>query len=69
MLKDSLSHPQVVILYFEPSTFRCILLRWARLLGFATVYGTVTLKLHRYVMFLHYLFSQRSQLVLFVVVN
>lgn len=40
--------PQVVILYFEPSTFRCILLRWVRLLGFATVYGTVTLKLHRY---------------------
>ncbi|CAO2594801.1 Probable G-protein coupled receptor 158, partial [Lemmus lemmus] len=39
--------PQVVILYFEPSTFRCILLRWVRLLGFATVYGTVTLKLHR----------------------
>ncbi|ELW72993.1 putative G-protein coupled receptor 158, partial [Tupaia chinensis] len=38
---------KVVILYFEPSTFRCILLRWVRLLGFATVYGTVTLKLHR----------------------
>ncbi|KAM4813296.1 metabotropic glycine receptor [Urocitellus parryii] len=37
----------VVILYFKPSTFRCILLRWVRLLGFATVYGTVTLKLHR----------------------
>uniref|UniRef100_H0UWI0 G protein-coupled receptor 158 n=1 Tax=Cavia porcellus TaxID=10141 RepID=H0UWI0_CAVPO len=37
----------VVILYFEPSTFRCILLRWVRLLGFATVYGTITLKLHR----------------------
>ncbi|NWW85819.1 GP158 protein, partial [Rhynochetos jubatus] len=37
----------VVILYFEPSVFRCILLRWVRLLGFATVYGTVTLKLHR----------------------
>ncbi|KAK2490954.1 hypothetical protein MC885_000153, partial [Smutsia gigantea] len=37
----------VVILYFEPSAFRCILLRWVRLLGFATVYGTVTLKLHR----------------------
>ncbi|XP_074051172.1 metabotropic glycine receptor [Macrotis lagotis] len=37
----------VIILYFEPSTFRCILLRWVRLLGFATVYGTVTLKLHR----------------------
>ncbi|XP_064335478.1 metabotropic glycine receptor [Camelus dromedarius] len=37
----------VVILYFEPSTFRCVLLRWVRLLGFATVYGTVTLKLHR----------------------
>ncbi|KAF0877009.1 GP158 protein, partial [Crocuta crocuta] len=43
----SLLIPQVVILYFEPSTFRCILLRWVRLLGFATVYGTVTLKLHR----------------------
>ncbi|OCT75587.1 probable G-protein coupled receptor 158 [Xenopus laevis] len=37
----------VVILYFEPSTFRCILLRWVRLLGYATVYGTVTLKLFR----------------------
>ncbi|XP_066241375.1 metabotropic glycine receptor [Saccopteryx leptura] len=37
----------VVILYFEPSTFRCVLLRWVRLLGFATVYGTITLKLHR----------------------
>ncbi|XP_030359331.1 probable G-protein coupled receptor 158 isoform X1 [Strigops habroptila] len=37
----------VVILYFEPSVFRCVLLRWVRLLGFATVYGTVTLKLHR----------------------
>ncbi|KTG36191.1 hypothetical protein cypCar_00034887 [Cyprinus carpio] len=38
---------QVVILYFQPSVFRCILLRWVRLLGFATVYGTVTLKLYR----------------------
>ncbi|XP_061442374.1 metabotropic glycine receptor [Rhineura floridana] len=37
----------VVIVYFEPSTFRCVLLRWVRLLGFTTVYGTVTLKLHR----------------------
>ncbi|XP_078056390.1 G protein-coupled receptor 158a [Mustelus asterias] len=37
----------VVILYFEPSIFRCILLRWVRLLGFAIVYGTVTLKLYR----------------------
>ncbi|KPP78880.1 putative G-protein coupled receptor 158, partial [Scleropages formosus] len=37
----------VVILYFQPSTFRCILLRWVRLLGFAIVYGTVTLKLYR----------------------
>ncbi|KAG8443280.1 hypothetical protein GDO86_011905 [Hymenochirus boettgeri] len=37
----------VVILYFEPSTFRCILLRWVRLLGYATVYGMVTLKLYR----------------------
>lgn len=39
---------QVGILYFQPSVFRCILLRWVRLLGFATVYGTVTLKLYRY---------------------
>uniref|UniRef100_A0A673L063 Probable G-protein coupled receptor 158 n=1 Tax=Sinocyclocheilus rhinocerous TaxID=307959 RepID=A0A673L063_9TELE len=38
---------QVVIMYFQPSVFRCILLRWVRLLGFATVYGTVTLKLYR----------------------
>nr|XP_023679184.1 probable G-protein coupled receptor 158 [Paramormyrops kingsleyae] len=37
----------VLILYFQPSTFRCILLRWVRLLGFAIVYGTVTLKLYR----------------------
>ncbi|XP_051970433.1 probable G-protein coupled receptor 158 [Xyrauchen texanus] len=37
----------VVILYFQPSVFRCILLRWVRLLGFATVYGTVILKLYR----------------------
>ncbi|XP_060104323.1 metabotropic glycine receptor [Heteronotia binoei] len=37
----------VVILYFEPSVFRCVLLRWVRLLGFTTAYGTVTLKLHR----------------------
>ncbi|XP_067907860.1 metabotropic glycine receptor [Heterodontus francisci] len=36
-----------VILYFEPSIFRCILLRWVRLLGFAIVYGTVILKLYR----------------------
>ncbi|XP_072544543.1 metabotropic glycine receptor isoform X2 [Salminus brasiliensis] len=37
----------VMILYFQPSVFRCILLRWVRLLGFATVYGTVILKLYR----------------------
>ncbi|XP_036375024.1 probable G-protein coupled receptor 158 [Megalops cyprinoides] len=37
----------VVILYFPPSVFRCILLRWVRLLGFAIVYGTVVLKLYR----------------------
>ncbi|KAM9308117.1 metabotropic glycine receptor [Gastrophryne carolinensis] len=37
----------VVILYFEPSIFRCILLRWVRLLGYAIVYGTTTLKLYR----------------------
>ncbi|TKS87516.1 putative G-protein coupled receptor 158 [Collichthys lucidus] len=38
---------KVGILFFQPSVFRCILLRWVRLLGFATVYGTLTLKLYR----------------------
>ncbi|KAG5841560.1 hypothetical protein ANANG_G00167900 [Anguilla anguilla] len=37
----------VVILFFAPSVFRCVLLRWVRLLGFAVVYGTVILKLYR----------------------
>ncbi|XP_076137205.1 metabotropic glycine receptor [Alosa pseudoharengus] len=37
----------VFILFFRPSTFRCILLRWVRLLGFAIVYGTMTLKMYR----------------------
>nr|XP_036846797.1 probable G-protein coupled receptor 179 [Manis javanica] len=37
----------VFILYFKPSVFRCIALRWVRLLGFATVYGTIILKLYR----------------------
>ncbi|XP_062869499.1 G-protein coupled receptor 179 [Trichomycterus rosablanca] len=37
----------VFILYFKPSLFRCILLRWVRLLGFTIVYGTVTLKMYR----------------------
>ncbi|KAM9323015.1 LOW QUALITY PROTEIN: metabotropic glycine receptor-like [Pholidichthys leucotaenia] len=37
----------VMILYFSPSVFRCILLRWVRLLGFAVMYGTVVLKLYR----------------------
>uniref|UniRef100_A0A672SZV5 G protein-coupled receptor 158 n=1 Tax=Sinocyclocheilus grahami TaxID=75366 RepID=A0A672SZV5_SINGR len=37
----------VMIQYFNPSVFRCILLRWLRLLGFAIVYGTVILKLYR----------------------
>ncbi|KAI5608020.1 putative G-protein coupled receptor 158 isoform X1, partial [Silurus asotus] len=36
-----------VVLYFQPSVFRCILLRWVRMLGFAIVYGTITLKLYR----------------------
>lgn len=39
--------PQVFILYFKPSVFRCIALRWVRLLGFAVVYGTIILKLSR----------------------
>ncbi|XP_069386927.1 metabotropic glycine receptor [Paralichthys olivaceus] len=37
----------VFILYFKPSTFRCILLRWVRMLGFSIVYGIVTLKMYR----------------------
>ncbi|GCB66450.1 hypothetical protein scyTo_0004974 [Scyliorhinus torazame] len=44
---QDLEMASVVILYFEPSIFRCILLRWVRLLGFAIVYGTVILKLYR----------------------
>lgn len=43
----SLMLPQVFILYFKPSIFRCIVLRWVRMLGFAIVYGTITLKLYR----------------------
>lgn len=43
----SLLPPQVFILYFKPSIFRCIVLRWVRMLGFAIVYGTITLKLYR----------------------
>ncbi|RLV62980.1 hypothetical protein DV515_00018743 [Chloebia gouldiae] len=39
---------QVFILYFKPSIFRCIVLRWVRMLGFAIVYGTITLKLYRW---------------------
>ncbi|PWA17553.1 hypothetical protein CCH79_00011354 [Gambusia affinis] len=38
---------KVMILYFNPSVFRCILLRWVRLLGFAIAYGTIILKLYR----------------------
>ncbi|XP_037537980.1 probable G-protein coupled receptor 158 [Nematolebias whitei] len=41
---------QVMILYFNPGVFLCILLRWVRLLGFATVYGTLILKLYRVLM-------------------
>ncbi|XP_040857439.1 probable G-protein coupled receptor 179 [Ochotona curzoniae] len=37
----------VFILYFKASVFRCIVLRWVRLLGFATMYGTIILKLYR----------------------
>ncbi|XP_033039163.1 probable G-protein coupled receptor 179 [Trachypithecus francoisi] len=37
----------VFILSFKPSVFRCIALRWVRLLGFAIVYGTIILKLYR----------------------
>ncbi|XP_067825255.1 probable G-protein coupled receptor 179 [Heptranchias perlo] len=37
----------VFILYFQPSVFRCVLLRWVRMLGFSINYGTVTLKIYR----------------------
>ncbi|KAM5310209.1 putative G-protein coupled receptor 179 [Glossophaga mutica] len=37
----------VFIVYFKPSVFRCVALRWVRLLGFAIVYGTIILKLYR----------------------
>ncbi|XP_053573446.1 probable G-protein coupled receptor 179 [Bombina bombina] len=37
----------VFILYFKPSVFRCLALRWVRLLGFSIVYGTIVLKLYR----------------------
>ncbi|XP_077470980.1 metabotropic glycine receptor-like isoform X2 [Stigmatopora argus] len=37
----------VMILYFQPSVFGCILLRWVRLLGFAIMYGIIILKLYR----------------------
>ncbi|ERE67576.1 putative G-protein coupled receptor [Cricetulus griseus] len=42
-----MSSDLVFILYFKPSVFRCIALRWVRLLGFAVVYGTIILKLYR----------------------
>ncbi|XP_075033125.1 putative G-protein coupled receptor 179 [Mixophyes fleayi] len=37
----------VFIVYFKPGVFRCMALRWVRLLGFCTVYGTIVLKLYR----------------------
>ncbi|XP_053739075.1 probable G-protein coupled receptor 158 [Synchiropus splendidus] len=42
-----LLHFPVMILYFPPSVFRCILMRWVRVLGFSIMYGTVILKLYR----------------------
>ncbi|KAG9474045.1 hypothetical protein GDO78_004376, partial [Eleutherodactylus coqui] len=37
----------VFIVYFKPGVFRCMALRWVRLLGFCIVYGTIILKLYR----------------------
>ncbi|XP_075701806.1 putative G-protein coupled receptor 179 [Rhinoderma darwinii] len=37
----------VFIVYFKPGVFRCMALRWVRLLGFSIVYGTIVLKLYR----------------------
>ncbi|XP_062894174.1 metabotropic glycine receptor-like [Mobula hypostoma] len=42
-----LLHFPVIILYFEPSVFRCVLLRWVRMLGFVITYGTIALKIYR----------------------
>ncbi|KAM9792209.1 uncharacterized protein gpr179 [Neosynchiropus ocellatus] len=47
LLGSLLLYFPVFILYFKPSTFRCILLRWVRMVGFSIVYGTVTLKMYR----------------------
>lgn len=40
---------QIVIRYFEPSALSCILEPWFRELGFATLYGAITLKIYRIV--------------------
>ncbi|KAM9296722.1 putative G-protein coupled receptor 179 [Gastrophryne carolinensis] len=37
----------VFIVYFKPSVFRCIALRWVRIIGFCVVYGTIVLKMYR----------------------
>ncbi|KAK2111783.1 hypothetical protein P7K49_011529 [Saguinus oedipus] len=58
----ALSH-QVFILYFKPSVFRCIALRWVRLLGFAIVYGTIILKLYRVLQLFLSRAAQRSTLL------
>ncbi|XP_072927881.1 uncharacterized protein [Hemitrygon akajei] len=42
-----LLHFPVIILYFQPSVFRCVLLRWVRMLGFVITYGTIALKIYR----------------------
>eukprot|EP00064_Thunnus_orientalis_P021763 superscaffoldBa00006828_g21931 len=49
-------------MYFRPSTFRCILLRWVRMLGFSIVYGTVTLKMYSLVV-LFFLLHRKSELL------
>uniref|UniRef100_A0A7N9IBS7 G protein-coupled receptor 179 n=1 Tax=Macaca fascicularis TaxID=9541 RepID=A0A7N9IBS7_MACFA len=53
----------VFILYFKPSVFRCIALRWVRLLGFAIVYGTIILKLYRVLQLFLSRTAQRSALL------
>ncbi|KAM9461445.1 metabotropic glycine receptor [Clarias gariepinus] len=47
LLGSLLLYFPVLIIFFKPSTFHCILLRWVRLLGFVIVYGTMTLKMYR----------------------
>ena len=38
---------QIIIQYFEPTQFSCLLIPWFREVGFAIVYGALVLKIYR----------------------